>query len=128
MMHADGAGTVLLFPDNHYFNIIFIMRLNERALKVALVVGTAVTLINQGDRLITGMAPKPQPPDAKEIKRSRLPFREAAQWRSRGNGTTRIRQGGVPDRMDIAGERRQPEIIGGQPRIRLSRPGPQATE
>ena len=28
-----------------------------RALKVALVVGTAVTLINRCDRLITGMAP-----------------------------------------------------------------------
>ncbi len=28
-----------------------------RALKVALIVGTAVTLINRDDRLITGMAP-----------------------------------------------------------------------
>ncbi len=28
-----------------------------RAVKVALVVGTALTLINQGDRLIAGMAP-----------------------------------------------------------------------
>ena len=28
-----------------------------RAFKVALVVGTALTLINQGDRLIAGMAP-----------------------------------------------------------------------
>ncbi len=28
-----------------------------RALRVALVVGTALTLINQGDRLIAGMAP-----------------------------------------------------------------------
>ena len=28
-----------------------------RALKAALVVGTALTLINQGDRLIAGMAP-----------------------------------------------------------------------
>ncbi len=28
-----------------------------RALKVALVVGTALTLINQGDRLIAGLAP-----------------------------------------------------------------------
>ena len=28
-----------------------------RALKVALVVGTALTLINQGDRMIAGMAP-----------------------------------------------------------------------
>jgi hypothetical protein len=29
----------------------------RRAIKVALVVGTALTLINQGDRLIAGMAP-----------------------------------------------------------------------
>ena len=28
-----------------------------RAIKVALIVGTALTLINQGDRLIAGMAP-----------------------------------------------------------------------
>ncbi len=28
-----------------------------RAVKVALIVGTALTLINQGDRLIAGMAP-----------------------------------------------------------------------
>ena len=28
-----------------------------RAFKVALIVGTALTLINQGDRLIAGMAP-----------------------------------------------------------------------
>jgi len=28
-----------------------------RALRVALVVGTALTLINQGDRLIAGLAP-----------------------------------------------------------------------
>ncbi len=28
-----------------------------RAVKVALVVGTALTLINQGDRMIAGMAP-----------------------------------------------------------------------
>ena len=52
----------------------------------------------------------------KAVKRSRLPFREAAQWRSFGTGTSAIRRGGVPDRVDIAEIRRQRKIIGGNRR------------
>jgi len=122
------------------------------------VVATALTLINQGDRLITGMAPNSikmlltylipycvsthgavtAMRDRSRGKRKRqkgaaCPFGQAAQWRSRGNGTTGIRQGGVPDRVAIAAECGQWEIIGGNrgsgyPALDRRRLGKQTTE
>ena len=40
-----------------FFILVRSPQVAARALRVALVVGTALTLINQGDRLIAGMAP-----------------------------------------------------------------------
>ena len=40
-----------------FFILVRSPQVIARALRVALVVGTALTLINQGDRLIAGMAP-----------------------------------------------------------------------
>ena len=44
-------------PNKRFFILARSPQVVARALKVALVVGTALTLINQGDRLIAGMAP-----------------------------------------------------------------------
>jgi len=40
-----------------FFILVRSPQVAARALRVALVVGTALTLINRGDRLIAGMAP-----------------------------------------------------------------------